>query len=115
MARHGTGGTGTVGLPWVALQAFLRLSTRPGLLPRPLTVVKATSVVEAWLAQPAGVIPEPTARHVGILGDLLPEAGTGGNLVTDAHLAALAVEHAATIVTWDRDFSRFPGVRVEQP
>ncbi len=61
------------------------------------------------------MIPEPTARHVGILGDLLREAGTGGNLVTDAHLAALAVEYAATIVTWDRDFSRFPGVRVEQP
>lgn len=109
------GGREVVGLPWVVLLAFLRLSTRGGLFPRPLPVAEALDQVDAWLAQPGCVVPDPTARHLAVLTGLLHEAGTGGNLVTDAHLAALAVEHGASIVSWDRDFARFRGVRVEQP
>lgn len=71
--------------------------------------------MDGWLGAPAAVVPEPTARHAALLGGLLREAGTGANLVPDAHLATLAVEHTATIVSWDRDFERFPGVRVERP
>lgn len=109
------GGRDVVGMPWVVLLAFLRLSTRPGLFPRPLDVREALDVVDAWLAQPGCVVPEPTSRHLSVLSGLLGAAGTGGNLVNDAHLAALAVEHDATVVTWDRDFARFSGIRVEQP
>ena len=61
------------------------------------------------------VIVEPTARHFEVLAGLLAETGTGGNLVTDAHLAALAAEHNATVVTFDTDFARFSGVMSEQP
>lgn len=104
-----------VGLPWVVLLAFMRLSTKAAVFPRPLSVAAAADQVEAWLAQPGCVVPEPTARHIGVLGGLLRAAGTGGNLVTDAHLAALSVEHGAAIVSWDRDFARFPGVRSSLP
>jgi toxin-antitoxin system PIN domain toxin len=108
-------GREVVGLPWVVLLAFLRLSTRSGLFPRPLAAREALDQVDAWLAQPGCTVPETTPRHLTVLDGLLSETGTGGNLVTDAHLAALALEHGATIVSWDRDFARFPGLRVEQP
>jgi len=108
-------GREVVGLPWLVLLAFLRISTRAGLFERPLTVSEAIGYVESWLAQPGCVVLEPTARHLSVLRGLLDEAGTGGNLVNDAHLAALAVEHGATVVSWDRDFARFAGVRAELP
>jgi toxin-antitoxin system PIN domain toxin len=104
-----------VGFAWVVLLAFLRLSTRPGLFPRPLRAGQALDVVEAWLGQPPAVIVEPTLRHHLVLRGLLEPFGTAANLVGDAHLAALAVEHGASVVSFDRDFGRFPGVRHVEP
>lgn len=109
------GGGETVGFAWVALLAFLRLSTKEGLFPRPLSIEPATTVVRAWTRQPNSVLVEPTPRHLDVLAGLLAETGTGGNLVSDAHLAALAVEHDAVIVSYDRDFARFVGVRTRSP
>jgi toxin-antitoxin system PIN domain toxin len=108
-------GTETVGFTWIAVLAFLRLTTRVGLFPRALTAPDAIERVRAWLAQPAAVITEPTARHLEVLAALLADTGTGGNLVSDAHLAALAFEHGAEIVTFDTDFVRFRGLRSAAP
>ncbi len=108
-------GAGTVAFTWLALTAFLRISTHTAVFPKPLTVDEACDVVDQWLAQPTAVVLEPTRRHATVLRGLLDTAGTAGNLVNDAHLAAIALEHRATVVTFDRDFSRFGGVRVEIP
>ena len=108
-------GATTVGFSWIVLLAFLRLSTKVGLFPAPLPVDAACRRVEAWLAQPTAVVLEPTSRHAHVLTGLLTATGTGGNLTSDAHLAALAVEHQATVVTYDRDFGRFPGVSWRPP
>lgn len=81
----------------------------------PLTAEDAIAQVQAWLGAPAAVVVQPTARHAAVLGGLLREAGTAGNLTTDAHLAALAIEHGAEIVSYDRDFGRWPGVRHRLP
>lgn len=104
-----------VGFTWTVLLAFLRLATHPAVFPRPLTATDATRTVEDWLAQPPAVVLDPTARHLDVLAGLLAETGTAGNLVSDAHLAALAVEHHAIVISFDADFGRFPGVRWEQP
>lgn len=103
-----------VGLPWVSLLGFIRLSTSHRVFDRPLSAADATGLVESWLAQPCALAPEPTPRHVQVLAGLLAESGTAGNLTTDAHIAALALEYDADVVTMDRDFSRF-GVRVRVP
>ncbi len=95
--------------------AFLRLSTNPSVFAQPLTIDDAASSVEGWLAQPNAVVLEPTPRHLGILRGLLTSTGSAGNLVNDAHLAALALEHGAGIVTFDRDFGRFEGLRWSIP
>ncbi len=108
-------GTETIGFAWPVLLAFLRLSTRVGLFPSPLAVGPALQTVRAWLAQPTSVVPAPTTRHVDLLAGLLTGVGSGGNLVSDAHLAALALEHDATVVTYDSGFARFAGVRVATP
>ena len=80
-----------------------------------MTVDEAISQAGSWLDAPAAVVAHPTARHLDVLGGLLRDAGTGGNLATDAHLAALAIEHRAEIVSYDRDFGRFPGIRHRLP
>ncbi len=108
-------GGATVGFSWIVLLAFIRLSTKAGIFPRPLTLTEALGVVEAWLAQPAAVVVEPTVRHASVLADLLQAVGVGGNLVNDAHLAALAVEHHGQVVTFDLDFDRFTCVKWENP
>ena len=104
-----------VGFSWTVVLAFLRLATHPAVFPRPLAIDEATAVVRSWLAQPSAVLLEPTARHVDVLAGLLAEAGTAANLVNDAHLAALAIEHDAVVVSFDADFGRFRGVRREVP
>jgi hypothetical protein len=109
------GGDETVGFAWLVVLAFVRLSTHPAVFPRPLSTEEAIAVVEDWLAQPGAVVVEPTSGHVAVLGRLLSGAGTAGNLVNDAHLAALALEHSAEIVSFDADFSRFVGVRWRPP
>jgi toxin-antitoxin system PIN domain toxin len=109
------GERGRVGFAWVVLLAFLRLSTRAGVFPRPLEAEQAIAIVRLWLDQPPAVPIDPTRRHLDVLAGLLRETGSAGNLVSDAHLAALAVEHDAEIVSFDADFSRFTGVRWTRP
>ncbi|MGH3048597.1 MAG: type II toxin-antitoxin system VapC family toxin [Gaiellaceae bacterium] len=104
-----------VGFAWVVLLAFLRLSTHAGVFPRPLQVDEATGVVERWLSQPPALVVQPTGRHLALLRGLLAGSGSAANLVNDAHLAALALEHDAEIVSFDRDFARFEGVRWRSP
>jgi toxin-antitoxin system PIN domain toxin len=108
-------GAEAVGLAWIALLAFIRAGTNPSIFANPMTADEAAGQVEAWLGAPAAVMAQPTARHVGLLRGLLRGTGTAGNLTTDAHLAALAIEHGADIVSYDRDFARFPGVRHRLP
>ncbi|MGH9417577.1 MAG: type II toxin-antitoxin system VapC family toxin [Terriglobales bacterium] len=108
-------GEGSVGLPWAVLLGFLRLSTHPQVMPRPMAVGVATAHVRAWLAQAHVLVLEPGPRHAGILLDLLDAIGTAGNLTTDAHLAALALEHQAELHSTDADFARFPGLRWRNP
>ena len=102
-----------VGLPWVALLGFIRISTRPGILARPLKVEQALAAVNQWIDHPHAHLIHPGARHAGLLGRLLAGAGAAGNLTTDAHLAALAIEHHATLGSFDRDFERFAGLELE--
>ena len=104
-------GRETVGFSWITLLAFVRLATHPSVFPDPLSIDDAASVVRAWLDQPTSVVVEPTTRHIDIVEELLSDLGTAGNLVNDAHLAALALEHGADIVSFDADFSRFEGAR----
>jgi uncharacterized protein len=108
-------GREAVGFVWTVLLAFVRLSTHPGVFPSPLDPEQAFDVVESWLDQPASVAIDPTVRHLSVLRGLLAPLGTAANLVNDAHLAALAVEHRAGIVSFDADFARFPGVRWRRP
>jgi toxin-antitoxin system PIN domain toxin len=112
---HALSGGDTVGLAWVPLLAFVRLTTKPELFPRPLTHRRAMQQVAEWCAAPGATVVNPTSRHADVLADLLEETGAGGNLVNDAHLAALAVEHRASIVSYDHDFGRFTGVRWDRP
>lgn len=103
-----------VGLPWGALLAFLRLSASPRVLTRPIALRDAASVVTAWIALPVTWIPEPSDRHAQLLGELL--AGESkADLVPDAHLAALAIEHGLILHSTDRDFARFQGLRWKDP
>lgn len=109
------GGADTVGFVWIVVVAFLRLATHPSLFPAPLTTDEALDRVEAWLAQPAATVVEPGPGHVGTLRQLLRSVGSGANLVNDAHLAAMALAHKATVVSYDGDFERFPGVSRATP
>lgn len=105
----------TVGFAWVALLAFLRLSTHAAVFPRPLEPSAAADVAKQWLRSPGAIVLQTGRRHLSLLSGFLHEAGTAGNLVNDAHLAALAVEHDAEIASYDGDFARFAGVRWHQP
>ncbi len=104
-----------VGLPWVVVLGFIRITTRPVVLPQPLTTEQAAGVVDEWLGQPPIVLVHPGDRHWEILKGLLLEMGTAANLTTDAHLAALALEQDAMLHTTDGDFDRFPEVRWVNP
>lgn len=104
-----------IGLPWASLLAFLRVITNPRLLAQPLTMADAWAQVEEWLALPCVWVPHPTEQHAAVLRHLLVAANATGNLVPDAHLAALSVEHGLELCTADSDFARFPGVRWRNP
>lgn len=108
-------GADTVGFAWVPMLAFLRLTTHPSVFPRPWSVEAATEQISDWLSADSAVVVHPTARHHDVLRTVLGGTGTGGNLVNDAHLAALAIEHRASIVTYDVGFGRFDGVRWQRP
>jgi uncharacterized protein len=105
----------TVGLTWTVLLGFVRLTTNPMVVRTPLSVADAFDYVDRWLAHPVTTVLEPTPRHARLLRDLLDDAGTAANLVSDAHLAALAIEHGAELCSADRDFGRFPGLRWVNP
>lgn len=104
-----------VALPWAVLLGFVRIATNKRILPRPLSTAQATAVVDGWLAQTAVRVLAPGEEHWRILKALLAETGTAGNLTTDAHLAALAIENGATLYSTDTDFQRFPRLRWINP
>lgn len=108
-------GAEPVGLCPVVVFAFLRLATSPRVFARPMTVQEATARVDAWLARPNVRLLVAGPAHVGTVGRLLGVAGTGGNLVSDAQIAALALEYGATVHSADSDFARLPGVKWENP
>ncbi|GGF34516.1 ribonuclease VapC37 [Marmoricola endophyticus] len=108
-------GDEVVGFSWLVLLAFVRLSTKRGLFPRPLTSEQALELVDAWLTAPSARLLHPDAGHVRSPARLLDHAGGAGDLVDDAHLAALAEQHRAGAVTYDQDFGRFGDVRWHRP
>jgi hypothetical protein len=108
-------GTRPIGLTWIAILAFLRLTTRHGILKKPLPLERAMTFVDEWLAQPYVSAVSPGQGHWAILRKLLRESGAAGNLTSDAHLAALALELGASICSTDADFGRFPGVELISP
>lgn len=109
-------GNETVLLPWLSLLAFIRLTTHARVFDRPLSPSQALEIVDGWLSAPNALTPEPDARHSQRLREILDAAGGhGGNLVNDAHLAALALQYGAVVETFDNDFSRFGAVRWETP
>jgi toxin-antitoxin system PIN domain toxin len=94
---------------------FIRVATHRQILTNPLPVAQACGHVRTWLARPYVSVLEPGARHSEILFGLLEKLGTAGNLTTDAHLAAVAIEHQAELQSTDADFARFPGLRWANP
>lgn len=104
-----------VGLPWASLLAFVRLVSNPRLFERALSIEAAWRQVEAWLALPVVWIPQPTEKHQSVLGPMLRQIGDQANLVPDAHLAALAVEHGLMLCSTDGDFARFAGLDWKNP
>ncbi|HEV8432067.1 MAG TPA: TA system VapC family ribonuclease toxin, partial [Thermoanaerobaculia bacterium] len=104
-----------LGFAWSVLLAFLRVTTRPGILEHPLSVESAIAYVDSWLQQPNVEIVQPDDRHWQILRTLIATAGTAGNLTSDAHLAALALAGGWTLVSTDHDFRRFSGLSVVNP
>lgn len=108
-------GNAPVGLPWSSILAFIRLVTNPRIFEQPATVEGAWKQVEEWLGCSSVWLPQPTERHREILGSLLINQNLRANLVPDAHLAALAIEHGLILYSTDGDFGRFPGLRWENP
>lgn len=104
-----------VGLPWVTVLGFIRITTSRSILRNPLPVEDAISRVEEWLSLSHVSILQPTSTHATAVFELLRGIGTAGNLTTDAHLAALAIEHGCTLYSTDSDFARFPGLKWRNP
>jgi uncharacterized protein len=104
-----------IGLPWASLLAFQRISTHPRASARPLSPGRAWSFVADWLDADATWVPVPGDRHAEIIRDLIAAGDLRGNLVTDAHLAALAIEHGVGICSTDSDFARFPQITWVNP
>jgi len=101
-------GPARIGLPWVSLTAFLRIATHPRASTNPLSPGDAWSCIEDWLSAEPAWIPEPTPRHADLLSRLVVDGDLRGNLIPDAHLAALALEHGVGVCSADSDFARFP-------
>lgn len=104
-----------VGLPWESLAAFVRIVSHPRATPRPLSAEQAWQFVDEWLAAPSVWIPIATERHAEVFGDLVRRYRVTGNLVPDAHLAAIAIEHGLELCSADTDFARFTEVRWTDP
>ena len=108
-------GPAPVAIPWAVTFGFVRLVTHPSVLAAPLTPEEALDRVDDWFGQEHVIVLEPGPRHLRIARDLFRATGVGGSLTTDTHLAALAIEHGAELHSNDRDFKRFPGLRVTNP
>ena len=100
---------------WLSLWAFLRLATNSRVFARPLSAAEANAAVSSWLAQPCAGVLEPGERHWTILQELVQVGQATGPLIMDAAIAALAIEHGATLHTTDRDFARFPSLKWTNP
>ncbi len=108
-------GTEGVGLAWVTILGFVRITTHRGILANPMPVAEACSRIDEWLALPQFHIPVPAEGHFSRLRANLEHLGTAGNLTTDAHLATLAMERGYTLCSSDADFARFPGLKWINP
>ena len=108
-------GVAPVGLPWASILAFLRLTTNARVFEQPESMSEAWRQARSWLESERVWIPQPTERHREVLGELLAAQGVLANLVPDAHLAALAIEHGLILCSTDGDFARFAGLRWENP
>jgi toxin-antitoxin system PIN domain toxin len=108
-------GSALVGLPWHSLLAFLRVATNPRIFQQPLSIDEAWEQVLEWLDCDNVWIPQPTDLHSEILGEILKSGNVQANLIPDAHLAALAIEHGLLLCSTDHDFARFPGLRWLNP
>jgi uncharacterized protein len=106
-------GSEPTGFAWLALVGFVRITTKASIFPSPLTGSEALDFVDEWLARPNATVLHPGERHPAVLRSLLTAAGSAGNLVSDAHLAAIAIEHRARLATFDSDFHRFGDLRLE--
>ena len=104
-----------IGLAWTVILGFLRVTTHPRVMPKPISAFAAMKIVDGWMKQPQVRLLEPTERHWAILRELLAPFGMAGNVTSDAHLAALAIEHGAELVSADHDFARFPRLRFTHP
>jgi len=104
-----------IGFAWIVILAFLRLTTKPGVFQNPLSPDAAFAIVAEWLDQPLATVVQTGPRHLEMLRMLIAQVGTGGNLTSDAHLAALALEHGAQVCSCDHDFARFPGLDWKDP
>lgn len=104
-----------VGLPWIVLAGFLRVATNPRIFLRPLDPAAAIDRIDSWLALENVHVAREKDGHWDVLRSLVAGTGTAGNLATDAHLAALAISHDATLASSDADFGRFKGLRWENP
>ena len=113
--EHALNDDESIGLPWMVLSGFLRLSTNARAFPDPLSVDQALARVDAWLAARPVVVVTEKPDHWPVLRGLLSETGVAGNLATDAHLAALAITHDAILASCDTDFIRFRDLRWENP
>jgi hypothetical protein len=108
-------GAEPVGIPWMTALAFLRISTNPRMSGSVLSIAEAVSIVREWFARPNVVVVHPSDRHWEVLERLLIDGQVRGPLVSDAHVAALAIEHGATLFSSDRDFTRFGGLDLVNP
>lgn len=104
-----------IALPWVTAWAFIRIATNSRIWSNPLSAKQAFAIIEEWIAQPGVVVLQPGPRHPEILKRLILEHGVTGPLVTDAVLAALALETGAFLASTDQDFRRFPDLRWTNP
>ena len=108
-------GNNVVGIPWVVALAFLRITTNPRIFPVPLSADQAIAYMNEWLDHPVTTLVSPRDKHWYILRNLLSDSGMAGNLTTDAHIAALALEQGYEVYSADNDFKRFSGVRHVNP
>lgn len=104
-----------VALPWPSLLAFVRIATHPRAMTNPLDGATAWTYVEQWLDNDVAFVPHPTVHHVSILGGLIARHQLSANLIPDAHLAALAIEHGLTVCSADTDFARFDEIAWSNP